>query len=504
MKQASAEDFADDPGLIESSTTAPETLSEPLQYSPPTSDSISAPGGSRELLKLALPLVVSQSFMTAQVFLDTILLSWHNPLEMAASFPAVMWFWLVFGLLQVTAGYVSTFVAQYTGARRPQRVGPAVWQGIYFAIFAGLVFMLMAPAAPFLIALGGHPESIQPLEVTYLQCLSFAALPMLVLAAVNGFFSGRGQTWTVFGIEAFGTCVNVALALVLIFGRLGFPELGIAGAGWATVIGSFASAIFGLSLFLRRKYREEFNTLAGWAFDRELFGRLMKYGGPAGAQVFLDVLVFHVFTQLVGRLGEASLAATTLTIRLNMVAFLPMMGMGQAISILVGQRLGADRADIAERTTYTGIRWVFGYMFVVAAAYVLIPNTLVSIFESDRDPEQFAAVAAMIPALLACAAIYSLADAGNVSFAFALRGAGDTRFVSLLTFALAWPIMVIPTLLIVQFGGSLYWAWMSATAYIVAMAVCFLWRFRSGKWKSMRVIEMPAENEESDYRVATP
>src|SRR3954469_11776684 len=291
------------------------------------------PGGSRELLTLALPLVVSQGFMTVQVFVDALLLSWHDPREMAASFPAVMWFWLAFALPQVTAGYVSTFVAQYTGAGRPERVGPAVWQGIHFAVAAGLAYLLMIPAAPYLIAVGGHTPALQALESTYLRCLCFAALPMLVMTAVNGFFSGRGRTWTVLGIEVAGTAVNIALALVLIFGRLGFPEMGIAGAGWATVAGSFASALFGLFLFTRRKYRAEFNTLAGWAFDRELFGRLMKYGGPAGAQVFLDVLVFHVFTQLVGRLGEASLAATTLTIRLNMVAFLPMMGLGQAICI---------------------------------------------------------------------------------------------------------------------------------------------------------------------------
>jgi len=108
--------------------------------------------GSRELLSLAAPLIVSQSFMTVQVFVDTVLLSWHNELEMTASFPAVMWYWLLFGFLQITAGYTSTFVAQYTGAKRPQRVGPAVWQGIYFALVAGLLFLLMAPAAPGLIA----------------------------------------------------------------------------------------------------------------------------------------------------------------------------------------------------------------------------------------------------------------------------------------------------------------------------------------------------------------
>src|ERR1017187_10017505 len=272
-------------------------------------------GGSWELLTLALPLVVSQSFMTVQVFVDTILLAWHDQREMAASFPAVMWYWLPFGLLQITAAYVSTFVAQYTGAGRPERVGPAVWQGIHFAVLAGLLFLLMVPATPHLIAIGGHTPALQSLEVTYLRCLCFAALPMLVMAAVNGFFSGRGQTWTVLGIEAAGTALNVALALVLIFGRAGFPELGIAGAGWATVAGSWTSAVVGFVLFFRRKYREEFNSLRGWRPERELFGRLMKYGGPAGMQVFLDVLVFHFFVQLVGRLGEAATAATTLTVR---------------------------------------------------------------------------------------------------------------------------------------------------------------------------------------------
>jgi MATE family multidrug resistance protein len=453
------------------------------------------PGGSRELLTLALPLVVSQGFMTVQVFLDTILLSWHDPGEMAASLPAVMWFWLPFGLLQVTAGYVSTFVAQYTGAGRPGRVGPAVWQGIHFAVLAGLLFLLMVPGAPYLIAMGGHTGALQALEVTYLRCLAFAALPMLIMAAVNGFFSGRGRTWTVLGIEAAGTAVNVMLAQLLIFGRLGFPEWGIAGAGWATAAGSCASALLAMTLFLRPRYRREFHTLSGWRPERELFGRLMKYGGPAGAQVFLDVLVFHVFIQLVGRLGEAQIGATTLTFRLNMVAFLPMMGLGQAIAILVGQRLGADRPDLAERSTYTGLRWIFGYMWTVAAVYVLFPRALVSVFESGRDPARFAEVAEIVPSLLFCVAIYSLADAVNVAFSFALRGAGDTRFVSLLTFALAWPIMVVPTVVVVKSGGNIYWAWGFATAYILAMAVCFTLRFRTGRWKTMRVIEAATSEE---------
>lgn len=468
---------------------APELAHPPEHLTPHPSPLTPAAGGSRELLKLALPLILSQSFMTVQVFVDTVLLSWHNPDEMAASFPAVMWYWLIFGFLTITAGYTSTFVAQYTGAKRPHRVGPAVWQGIYFAVFAGLLFLLVWPLSSFLISLGKHSPELQKLEAAYLQCLSCAALPMLVMAAINGFFSGRGQTWTVLAIEGFGTAVNVALALVLIFGRLGFPEMGIEGAGWATVAGSWAAALLALGLFLREKYRKEFATLSGWKFEKALFGRLMRFGGPAGMQVFLDVLVFNAFVQLVGQLGDAALGATTLTVRLNMIAFLPMIGLGTAISILVGQRLGENKPELAEKTTYTGLKWMFGYICIVAAAYLLFPGVLVSVFEGDKEPEKFEAIRAIVPTLLICVAIYSIADSANLTFAFALRGAGDTRFVTAVTFALAWPIMVIPTYLVVVNGGSVYWAWVFASAHIIAMSTCFWLRFRTGKWKSMRVIE---------------
>lgn len=446
-------------------------------------------GGSRELLALAAPLILSQSFMTVQVFVDTVLLAWHDPREMSASFPAVMWFWLPFGLLQVTAGYTSTFVAQYSGAGRLNRVGPAVWQGIYFALVAGILMLALLPGAPWLVAVGGHTEALQALETQYLRYLSLAALPMLIMGAVNGFFSGRGRTWTVLCIEVVGTIVNVSLALVLIFGRAGFPEMGIAGAGLATAVGSWASALLAVALLFHPSHRQEFATASGWKFEPKLFGRLLKFGGPAGGQVFLDVLVFNLFVQLVGRLSEAAMGATTLTVRLNMIAFLPMMGLGQAICILVGQRLGGDRPDLAERSAYTGLKWVFGYMSTVAAIYLLFPHALVSVFEGGRDPESFAAVAAIVPGLLVCVAAYSLADAVNVTFAFALRGAGDTRFVTLATFCLAWPIMVLPTYLVVRAGGSVNWTWWFATAHIFAMAIVFFFRFRSGKWKSMRVIE---------------
>jgi multidrug resistance protein, MATE family len=110
--------------------------------------------------------------------------------------------------------------------------------------------------------------------------------------------------------------------------------------------------------------------------------------------------VFNVFVQLVGRLGEAAMGATTLTVRLNMIAFLPMMGLGQAVCILIGQRLGADRPDLAEKSAYTGLKWTFGYVCVVAAAYLTLPGMIVSVFEGGRDSADFAALAKIVPGLL--------------------------------------------------------------------------------------------------------
>ena len=138
------------------------------------------------------------------------------------------------------------------------------------------------------------------------------------------------------------------------------------------------------------------------------------------------MLVFHIFSQLIGRLGDAEMGATTLAIRLNMIAFLPMMGLGQAVCVLVGQRLGANQPDLAEATTYTGLKWSFGYMCMIATAYLAMPELLVSIFEGDSNPEKFAKMAAIVPSLLTCVAIYSLADAVNLTFAFAFAGPANT------------------------------------------------------------------------------
>jgi MATE family multidrug resistance protein len=443
-------------------------------------------------MRLALPLVLSNSIWTLQIIIDRVMLSRYSSDAVAAAMPAVVPFWTVLVLFQYTANYATTFVSQYLGAGRPERIGPAVWQALYFSIFSGLGFLGMRSLAGPYFEWVDHPAQIQALEVIYFQVLCFSALPMIVTAAVNSFFAGRGATWTVMLIDACGLLVNAVLAFTLIPGRWGLPELGIAGAGWATVAGTATSALVGLTLFLRHRYRAKFCTLSGWRFDSELFRRLMRYGLPSGLQFALDGLAFTAFISLVGMLDytqPGSLAATSIAFSINLVAVLPMLGMAQAVSVLVGQRLGGDRPELAERTTWTGFRFAWFYMAGVAALYVSAPGLFLYLFQSEAEPDKWEAAAERVPILLRFVAVYSLFDSINLVFAFALRGAGDTRFVTAVALVMAWPLMVLPTWVGLRFGWGLYWSWSFASAYIIALAVIFWFRFRTGKWKTMRVIE---------------
>lgn len=441
-------------------------------------------GGKAELLLLAWPLILSNSIWTLQITIDRVFLSWLGSEAVAAAMPAVMLFWTPLTLLQNTANYATTFVAQYLGAGRNERVGPAVWQALWFALGTGLLFLVLEPLAGPIVGLAGHSPELQELEVVYFRCLCWSALPTLLTAAASSFFAGRGRSGTVLAINAVGLAVNAVLDYLWIFGHAGFPAWGIAGAGWATVAGMWASALVALALMLRPAQRRAFATLAGWRFDDELFRRLMVYGLPSGLQWFLDGLAWTVFVLLVGRLGDAELAATSIAFTINMVAFMPAWGLSQGVGILVGQRLGQDRPDLAERTTWTGFRLSWLYMTGVALLYVLTPGPFLALFQSADD-----AVAGLVLVLLRFVAVYSLFDAMNIVFAYALRGAGDTRFVTVVSLLLAWPVMVLPTWASCQFGWGLYWAWSFASVYIIALALVFLCRFRAGKWQGMRVIE---------------
>jgi MATE family multidrug resistance protein len=452
----------------------------------------------RELWQIAWPFILSNSCWTLQIVLDRVLLSQSSTEAVGAGISAVMMFWSILALFQWTTTYASTFVAQYIGAGQPLRVGAVIGQAMWFSVFAGVGFLILVPFADTIVAWSGHDSHLLQMEATYLRYLCFAALPFLINATASSFFGGRGQSLIVLVINASGVVVNVCVAWVLIKGKFGFPAMGVAGAGWATVAGGGTSAVIGLLLLLRPRYIQEFGNLRCWGFDRELFGRLMYYGLPQGIGTCLETLAFSAFLIVVGRLGIADLAATSIACTLNLLAFLPMMGVGQAIEVLVGQHLGANKPTAAARAAWTGLIFAFGMTLGVALAYIVVPHWLAMPFQTENDAVGWAAVIERVPLLLRFVALYCVFDCLNVVFAFALRGAGDTRFVTAVAILISWPIMVVPTYLAWKYGWGLYWAWTFASLYVILLALIYFARFLHGKWKTMRVIEKEAQRQNDE------
>jgi MATE family multidrug resistance protein len=167
-----------------------------------------------------------------------------------------------------------------------------------------------------------------------------------------------------------------------------------------------------------------------------------------------------------------------------------MIGIGIAISILVGQYLGAEKPELAQTSAYSGFHLTMLYMTSIAAAYVLVPDIFIAPFAMKADPEVFKEVYDFSLILLRFVAIYSLFDTLNIIFSSAIKGAGDTRFVMFMTSGLSLFVLVIPTYLAVMvFDYGLMVSWGIATAYVILIGIAFFLRFLSGKWKTMRVIE---------------
>jgi len=447
------------------------------------------PAGGREVVGMAFPLVVSTSLTTVMYFTDRMFLLWHSNAAMAASLPAGMlhFTFLCFPLGLVS--YVSTFVAQYYGAGRYGRIGQVTWQGIWISLAVIPLFLATIPAAPVFFRLAGHEVQVASLEISYYRVLTLGAGAALLCSAQSALFTGIGATRVVMLVDGVAALVNIALDYAWIFGCWGFPASGIVGAGLATVVSQWLAVAAYAAIMASSRYRRPFAIAAGWRFDPQLVRRVIRYASPAGLQMFLEMVAFSVFLLILGRLGEQSLTATNLAFNINTLAFLPMLGVGVAVSALVGQHLGRDRPDLAARSAWTAFVMTLTYMGSIAVAYVAVPDLFLLGHAWGTEPARFVAIRETTVVLLRFVAVYSLFDAMSVVFASAIKGAGDTQFV-LCTASIMAPLPVVAAWLGIRyFDWHLLACWTAITLWICAVGVVYLARFLHGRWRTMRVIE---------------
>jgi multidrug resistance protein, MATE family len=446
------------------------------------------PCGGRDVVALALPLVISTMSFSVMTFIDRMFLTWHSVDSVAAAMPAAM---LQFTLISFPLGvatYVNTFVAQYEGAGRPRQIGPIIWQGIWIGLTAVPVLLLTAPVARVYFENAGHDPEIVVQETTYYGVLIFGSGAVILAGTLSAFFTGRGATRVVMAVDSTAAALNGLLAYLWIFGHWGFPAGGIAGAGLATVAAEWFRVLCYSSIMLQPRYRQ-YGLTSGWRWNGVLMRRLWYFGAPGGLQWLVECGSFTLFITLVGGLGKIPQAGTMLAFNVNSVAWVPMMGLGLAVSTMVGQQLGANRPELAARATWTAFLLAMIYMCTMSLFYVAVPDWFLMGHRAYMAPEEFAPLRELIVVLLRFVSVYCLFDAMNVVFMSAIRGAGDTRFVfwtslgtSLLPLSLAW-------LGIHRFGQGLLWCWMLITLWVLSAGFIYLARFLQGKWRTLRVIE---------------
>ena len=449
----------------------------------------SSAGGGGEVLRLALPLVISTSSWTLMYFIDRVFLGWHDPDALAASLPAAMVSFLIICFFLGVAAYVNTFVSQYHGAHHPERIGLAVWQGIGVGIMVLPVAVLTIPLAPWLFRLVGHSDSVQALEVRYFQLIALGLCAMVFSQALSSFFTGRGKVRTVMFVDLAAAGVNIVLDYCWIFGEFGFPAWGMDGAAYATVVAHWFQASTFFVLFLLPKHRAQFGTWSGRRWDGELFGRLWRFGAPAGLQMLLDVSGFTIFVMFLGRLGPTELTVTNLVFNINNLAFIPMLGMGIATTTLVGQRLGENRPELAARATWSAFTLAAIYVSSIGIMYVFAPDLLLSIHGMNMDAEQYETLRATSVVLLRFVAVYCLFDMMIIVFVGALKGAGDTRFILYTSLTAAVAVAGGTWIVIEVLQWGLYAGWYVITTVIVCLGTTYMLRFIQSRWRNMRVIE---------------
>lgn len=450
---------------------------------------LAGPGGIAELWRIALPMVFSSAFDTAMMFIDRLFLARVDPLQMAACMSGGLTCFATMTFPIGIIGYVTALAAHQYGAERKTECARVTTQGLILALIAWPLVLLLAPLAASTFAWAGHaPEQIR-LETKYFWICAAGSVFGLLRTALAGFFSGIGRTRPIMLANLAGLLVNSGVGYVLIFGKLGFPALGITGAGIGILCSSLAALLVLVTAYLRRENRSEFRINEAWGYDRALMGRLLKLGLPCGVELLLNLGAFTMIVSLFHSYGARVASAVTIAFNWDMVAFVPMIGLQVAVTSLVGQSLGRGDVPAAIRSAWSGLKMNVVYSGCMLLLFLTVPDLLIRIFRPDAPAADFPEIAAMARTMIMLISIYPLSDGLFLVFSGVLRGAGDTAWAMRASVLLHWSAAVNAILCTKILHLPPVTAWSILVFNFPIFGLVFWLRFRSNRWQGKTVLE---------------
>lgn len=438
----------------------------------------------RKLIPLALPLILANTTITAMQLVDALVLARHSADSVAAMGPASMAVILIQSLVFGATGYTSVFCSHAFGAGDAAGVRRSAWLGLHLAWMIGLALLLLAWPLGIGFFHVGHPVAVARDAAVYFRWMVAGSLLVGVTSALGGWLSGIGRTKVLTAVHVAGFAVNAVLAWSLVLGNLGCPALGMQGAALATLAAEGFTACALFVLFLRS---------GGWSpiarrIDLPALGHFLSLAVPQGAKVAVELLAWTAFLFYVGRLGVVPLAASSIAFRINGLAFFPLLGLGQATGILIGQARGAGRDQDVPSIAWQSLLLGEGWMLVFVVLFLTVPEALFALFTGTHDSP----INTLGAGLLGYVAVYSIFDAANVILGCSLSATGDTRW-NLKLFLVSSAIFLVALHLQDRFAPSLSRSWLLATLFVLSTAVAWVLRFRGGRWKECQVLEEAAQ-----------
>lgn len=435
------------------------------------------------LLRLAFPIVLSRASQTVVGLADAIMVAHLGAASLAATATGAT---NAFSLLILPMGItfiVSSFSSQLFGRGDIASARRYGWYGLIVAAVTQVVCFASIPFFGSAVDLLPYEADVKALMTTYLTWRILSGGAAIGIEALANYYGGLGRTLPGMAANLVAMGLNVVCNWVLINGAGSIPPLGVMGAALASTI-STAIAFAGFFVFFLREGR----GLPRPSLSRAEFGRMLRFGLPSGFNWLFEFLAFVFFVNVVvAGLGTPAVAALNSVLALNSVSFMPSFGVASAGAVLVGQAIGAGRKDdvphIVKLAAGTASVWMTG----AGLLYLLIPGILLIPFARGEDGPE---VMRFGVRMLMVSAAWQLFDASATALAECLRAAGDTLFPLVARLAIAWLVFVPGAWFTVRsFNGGEIGAMVWLVIYLALLALMLFARFRSGKWRTMELIE---------------
>lgn len=422
---------------------------------------------------LAYPVMLSQLGQVSVGVADSMMVGRLGALPLAAASlgNSIFFVIMMFGI-GVSMG-ITPLVSVADGKGKPKRISRLFRHGLWINLATGLVLTLIVLGLSQGLHFLNQPEEVVVLAVPYLLIITASLIPLMVFQAFKQLAEGLSQTRPAMYITIFANLVNVFLNWILIWGIWGFPELGLNGAGWATLISRILMMVMmGGYVLYSTRYRDFHLRMAFPKASFPMISRILKIGIPTGFQFIFEVSAFSAAAIMMGWIGVNALAGHQIALNLASISYMMATGLSTAGMIRVSNQIGKGNLKGMREAGMVVFGMVIAFMFVCAVLFFAFRFFLPTLYIDDPE------VIALSASLLIIAGFFQLSDGVQVVGLGVLRGLEDVKIPTLVTLLAYWALgLPLGYVMAFEFGWAEKGVWIGLLTGLTITAVMLFYRF---------------------------